>query len=214
MKKTIYLITLFVLLIGCNNHKEIKTNNNSTDTTQKIATNKSHKNIFIKDESLYDKAFIEGIEEYKEQIKIIDNYIITGTDTTYFPNDLLLNKDTHFKGKKDANYYLLTVKRINLTTIIYNFEIIKNNETVSSKTGKAIINSMFFIASEMDEDTKFNEGYGCYEYADNSNECSFYIRIGIGLDDNGKHRASLNLKYNDKKNEHLNIDNCPTLRTE
>ncbi len=92
----------------------------------------------------------------------------------------------------------------------YDFEIIKDNETVDYKRGKAILGSMFFLASENDEDSQTGDGYGSCEYRDKANDCWFAIRIGIGKDDNGKQRGMSNDGCNDKSKQALNLDECPT----
>lgn len=188
---------------------------NDNQILQTDSADKQLHDIYIKDKSQYDQTFIDGLADYNEPIKLIDNYIITGKDTTYFPKVLSLNKATTFKATKGNNEFLLTVTRINLTTLTYNFQLTdKDNKTVNTKIGKAILGSMFFLASENDEDSQTSEGYGSCEYWDKANDCWFAIRIGIGNDDNGKQRAMLNYGCNDKSKQTLNLDECPTLRTE
>lgn len=216
MKQTVYILTLAFGLGSCNNPTTEKlANKNSVDTLNTISTNKPNLEIYIKDKSLYDQTFIDGLGDYNEPIKLIYNYIITGKDTTYFPEDLSLNKVTIFNANKDSNKFVLTVTRTNLTNLTYNFLIIdKDNKTLDSKSGKAILGSMFFLASENDEDSQTGDGYGSCEYWDKTNDCWFAIRIGIGKDDNGKLRAMLNYGCYDKSKQTLNLDECPTLRTE
>src|SRR5690606_10560862 len=126
-------------------------------------------------------------------IKLINNYILTDRDTTFFPNDLELNKKTTFRGINDSAKFTLTVTRTNLTNLNYEFLILdKNDKIVETKSGKAILGSMFFLASEVDEDDQTGTAYGSYEYSDKAvNGCGSAIRIGVGLDDNGKQRATL-----------------------
>ncbi|GAL87538.1 hypothetical protein ATO12_19910 [Sporocytophaga myxococcoides] len=216
MKQIIYILTLAFGLYGCNNKTTEKaTDQNLGDTLQTISADKPNLEIYIKDKSQYDQTFINGLADYNEPIKLIDNYIITGKDTTYFPEDLNLNKETTFKATKDINKYVLTVTRNNLTNLTYTFKLIdKDNKTVDTKSGKAILGSMFFLASEVDEDSETGDGYGSCEYWDKSNDCWFAIRIGIGKDDNGKLRAMLKYGCDDKNKQTLNLDECPTLRTE
>lgn len=188
---------------------------NDNQTLQTDSSDKQLHDIYIKDKSQYDQTFIDGLADYNEPIKLIDNYIITGKDTTYFPNDLSLNKAITFKASKDNNSFLLTVTRTNLTNLTYNFQLTdKDNKTVDTKSGKAILGSMFFLASEMDEDSQTGDGYESYEYWDKANDCWFAIRVGGGKDDNGKQRVMLNYGCNDKSKQTLNLDECPTLRTE
>ena len=216
MKQTIYLLTLAFGLWSCNNKSAEKTaEQNSVDTLQTVSADKLKLEIYFKDKSQYDQTFIDGLADYNEPIKLIDNFILTGQDTTYFPEDLNLNKATTFKAIKDNNKYVLTVTRTNLTNLTYEFQLIdKDNKTVATKSGKAILGSMFFLASENDEDSETGDGFGSYEYWDKTKECWFAIRIGIGKDDNEKLRAMLNYGCNDKKKQTLNLDECPTLRTE
>jgi hypothetical protein len=188
---------------------------NDSQTLQTDSTDKQLHEIFIKEKSQYDQTFIDGLADYNDIIKLIDNYIITGKDTTYFPDNLSLNKSITFKATKNSNKFLLTLTRNNLTNLTYNFQLIdKDNKTVDAKSGKAILGSMFFLASENDEDSQTGDGYGSYEYWDKTNDCWFSIRVGIGKDNNGKQRAMLNYGCNDKSKQTLKLDECPTLRTE
>ena len=216
MKQTIYILILAFGLGSCNNQTTEKAvDKNSVDTLKTASADKQQLDINIKDKSQYDQTFIEGLANYNEPIKLIDNYIITGQDTTYFPTDLILNKPTIFTAIKDNHKYVLTVTRNNLTNLTYTFKLIdKDNKTVDTKSGKAILGSMFFLASEIDEDSETGDGYGSCEYWDKSNDCWFAIRIGIGKDDNGKLRAMLKYGCDDKNKQTLNLDECPTLRTE
>lgn len=188
---------------------------NEGQTLQTETSDKQLHNIYIKDKSQYDQTFIDGITDYNEPIKLIDNFIITGQDTTYFPEDLNLNKTITFKGTKYNYKYVLTVTRTNLTNLTYKFQLRdKDNKTVDIRSGKAILSSMFFLASEVDEDSETGDSYGSSEYWNKTNDCWFRIRIGIGKDDNGKLRAMLNYGCKEKSKQTLNLDECPTLRTE
>ena len=216
MKQTIYILTFVLGLLSCNNQTtEKKADSNTTEALQNVSADKQQQKIYIKDKSQYDQTFIDCLADYNESIKLIDNFVITGKDTTYFPDDLQLNKKITFKGTKNNNEFVLTVTRINLTTLIYNFQLTdKDNNSTDTKSGKAILGSMFFLASEVDEDDQTGSAYGSSEYIEKFNECWFYIRIGIGPDDNGKQRATLVYGCEDKNKQILNLDECPTLRTE
>jgi hypothetical protein len=216
MKQTIYILTLVLGLSGCNNQATEKTVDKKTvDTLQTISSNKQQADIYIKDKSKYDQTFIDGLSDYKETIQLIDSFIITGNDTTYFPDDILLNKTTTFKGAKGNKRFALTVTRNNLTNLTYSFQLTdKDNKTIDSKSGRAILGSMFFLASENDEDSQTVDGYGSSEYWDKSKNCWLSIRIGIGLDKNRKQRAKLTYGCEDKNKQTLKVDDCPTLRTE
>jgi hypothetical protein len=214
MKQTIYILTLAFGLSRCTQTSEKAADKKTVDTLQTISVDKQQSEIYIKDKSQYDQTFINGLADYNEPIKLIDNYIISGKDTTYFPNDLPLNKVIYFKGVKAERHFLLTVRRVNLTSLTYDFEIIKDNETVDFKNGKAILGSMFFLGPEGDDDIETQSGYGSQEYRDTSKDSWLSIRIEIGKADDGKQRAKINYGNSDKTKQSLDLDECPTLRTE
>ena len=183
-----------------------KSINIQTDSTSRI---------YIQDKSKYPQKFIQGLACDKP-LKLIDDYIIAGSDTIYFPNDLPLYKVIVFKGTRDTSKFELTVNRINLTTLLYNFRLWSiNGRDVFGRQGKAFLGSMFFLAMEIDEDDQTGEAYGSYEYSDDeSRDYWFHVRIGIDKDDRGKQRAVLNYSCKEKTKQTLNLEQCPTLRTE
>jgi len=215
MKQIIYILTFAFAFFSCNNKsKEKGVDKISVDTLQSVATEKLKQDIYIKDKSQYDQTFIDGLNDYNEPIKLIDNFIMTGNDTTYFPEDLKINKKTTFRGIKDNSKFILTATRTNLTNINYDFQLLdKENNIIDSKSGKAILGSTFFLAAEGDIDMEMG-GYGSYEYWDKSNDCWFSVRIGIGTDDNGKQRAKVNYGCSDKNKRTIDLDECPVMRTE
>ena len=214
MKQIIYILTFAFGLGGCNNQTTEKAvDKNSVETLNTVSADKQQLDIYIKDKSQYYQSYIDGLADYNEPIKLIDNYIVIGKDTTYFPEDLILNKPTTFKAIKDNNKYVLTVTRTNLTNLTYKFQLTDNdNKTLDTKSGKAILGSRFFIGPEGDDD--IDGGYGSQEYRDNRKDSWLSIRIEIGKADNGKQRAKIHYSFNDKTKKSLDLDECPTLRTE
>lgn len=215
MKQTIYILTLAFGLWGCNNLTKEKTVDKSlSDTLQNVKTDKQSNKTTIKDKSQYDQSFIDGLSEYNEPLILIENFIIVGQDTVYFPEELQLNKETIFKGTKDQKNFVLSVTRTNLTSLNYTFQILdKDSKTINNKSGKATLGSLFFLGSETNEDDKTGDSYLSVEYWDNSASCSFAIRIGE-KDDNGKLRAKIKLYCKDNKLKNIGLDDNPTLRTE
>lgn len=215
MKQTIYILTLAFGLLSCNDKTAEKTaDQNSVDTLQTVSADKHQQETTIKDKSQYDQSFIEGLSEYNEPLKLIENYILVGQDTVYFPEDLQLNKKTIFKGTKDKKNFVLSVTRTNLTSLNYTFQILdKDSKAVNNNSGRATLGSLFFLGSETDDDDETGDGYLSVEYWDNSADCSFAIRIGE-KDDNGKLRAKIKLYCKDDKLKNIGLDDNPTLRTE
>lgn len=214
MKQTICILTWTLLLLSCSSKTSKTVDNVSVDRSQTTA-DKTQSDIYVEDRSQYDQSFIEGLAGYNEPIRLIGNYIITGKDTTYFPDTFPLDKAIVFKGTKADSIYLLTVTRKNLTNLMYDFKLTdKDDKIIYSKSGKSVLGSSFYLGSEMDEDTQIGEGYASYEYWDNTANCWFAIRIGYGKDDNGKQRAKLKYGCEDKSKQSLKLDECPILRTE
>jgi hypothetical protein len=213
MKHTIYLLTLVFGLSSCNNQTTEKaTDKNLADTIKTVSADHQQHNIFIKDKSQYDQIFLDGLADHNEQIKLIDNYIVTGKDTIYFPEDPILNQPTIFHAVKDNNNYYLTVTRTNLTNLTYNFQLTDHhNKIIDTKSGKAVLGSTFFMGPEGDDDIE--GGYGSQEYRDNGKDSWLSIRIEIGKTDNGKLRAKIHYGSSDKTKKSLDLDKCPTLRT-
>jgi len=215
MKQTIYILTLTLLLLSCSSKTSKTVDKVSVDTLQTITADKVHSDIYVEDKSQYDQSFIEGLAGYNEPIRLIDNYIITGKDTTYFPDSFPLDKAIIFKGSKADNSYLLTVTRKNLTNLTYDFKLTdKDDKTMYSKSGLSILGSSFYLGTEMDKDTQEGNGYASYEYWDKTANCWFAIRIGYDKDANGKQRAKLTYGCEDKSKQSLKLDECPILRTE
>jgi len=215
MKLTIYILTLIFGLLSCNNQSTGKiVDKNSVDTLKAILTDKKKQDLSTKEKSQYDQTFIDGLAGYGEQIKLIENYMLIGQDTAYFPEEIKLYKETIFKGTKGKKKFVLTVTRINLTSLNYNFQLFdKDAKLLNSKKGKATLGSLFFLGSESDDDDETGEGYLSVEYYDHSADCSFAIRIG-DKDDNGKLRAKIKLRCKDNKLKNISLDDNPTLRTE
>lgn len=216
MKSIIYILILAFGLGSCNNQTtKDPTDKGEVDALQAVSSDKQKQSVYVKDESQYDKTFIDGLADYNEPIKLIDNYILTGQDTTYFPDDLSLNKSTTFKAAKDNNKFVLTVTRTNLTNLSYNFQLIdKDNNTIGTRSGKAVLSSTFFLGSEGDDDTETQSGYGSQEYRDNNKDARVSIRIEVGRADGSKQRAKITFGSDNNVKKALSLDECPTLRTE
>jgi len=215
MRLLIYVSTFILGLLSFNNLTELSTYKNSSDALSMDSLDNKQFDIYIENKSQYDPTFLNGLSDQFYSIKLIDNFIVIDKDTTYFPEDLILNKSTVFQGAKGNNKFELTITRINLTTLSYNLQLTDlDNKILNSKKGKAILASTFFLASEIDIDDLTGDHYGSYEYWDSSDDCWFSIRVGMGLDQNRKQRVMLVYGCEDKNKNTLNFGKCPTLRIE
>jgi hypothetical protein len=206
MKQAFVLTAVLLSLAACTNEKSAENGQAANDTTEKAEAAPE-----VNDKSLYDPAFLAGLAD--QQVILKDNYILLGPDTVYFSEDLPLNKATVFKATKGNNNFLLTLTRINLTSLNYDFRLTdKSDKAVMTRSGKATLGSQFYLGAETDEDELLGEAYLSTEYWDNSDGCSFSIRVGE-KDQNGQLRARLTLDCNDLSKKNFDLYEGPTLRT-
>lgn len=165
--------------------------------------------VYIQDPSKYESSFVEGISNYSDTLTVIDNFVVAGRDTVYFPEELPLDKEFSFEGKGSGKVYKLIVRRKNLTAVDYRLSLTDEKRAqLLSKDGKAILNAMFFLAAEVDEDDMTGDAYGSYEYRDVDSECQLIIKIGE-KDEVGKLRATIAYVCKDTSHD---VFDSPTLR--
>jgi len=207
------LASLMMIFLCCNASEAQKVNKTIGKSVNQTATI-----IFVKDKSKYSKEFLTELNTFKSQklgsVKLIDNVMIVGKDTTKFPDDLKINKQYLFKAVKGDQSYHLNVKRINESTLNFEFKLFKKEHLVFTDKGEANINASFFLASEMDVDNETGKGYSSYAYYKKLNNCWFVIQIGAEKDAKNKQRAKVIFGCKDKTKPALDIQDSPTLRTE
>lgn len=215
MKKTVFVAMITLGVWSCYSQPSKTEVKSGTEPLKTGTTNTGQSNIFIKDPSQYDKIFIQGLYNYTDPLQLIDNHIISEGYTYWFPEDLQLNRTIVFKASRDKKNFLLSATRTSLTNLSYSFKLTnEKNKIIKSKSGKAVLGSMFFFGSEMDEDSETGEGYSSYEYWDNSGDCWFSLRIGHGNTPNEKQKAKITYGCEDKNKPILELEECPTLRAE
>jgi hypothetical protein len=214
MQQTIYILTLTLLLLSCSGKTRKTVDTKSVDTLRTISAGKMQSGIYIKDKSQYDQTFIDGLSEYNEPIKLIDNFMLIGNDTTYFPDDLNLNKEYIFKANNASQNYVLTVKRINETTLKFNFQLFENSKLLQTETGEANLPSLFFLGPEGEPDIQTGDSFFSQEYLKKDKSIWLCINIGMDKDYKGKQRAKITYRYMDKSKQTSNLEECPILRLE
>jgi hypothetical protein len=181
------------------------------------SVNQTSPKIFVKDKSKYSKVFLTELNALKlpnnSSIKLIDNVIIFGNKTIKFPDDMKMNNNYIFEAVKGEQSYQLNVKRINESTLNFEFKLFKKNHIVYSDKGEANIAASFIIDPEIDVDDQSGKGYDVYQYTKELNNCWFVIRIGVGKDAKNKQRAKVIFGCKDKTKPALDLKDCPTLRT-
>jgi hypothetical protein len=203
-----------VLFIACNTDKP-KDESKLKDslTTQKNLEGKN--NIYFQDKSLYSKEFVSELIEkgYTSPIKVIKDHLIVEGNKVYFPTELNLNKEYTFLATDSNQNLILKVKRINYTTLNFNFTSTKNDSLVFRKTGFADLGAYFFLAAEVSEDEETGDSYGANQYNGEVDGCELHIGIGIGKDDEGRFRAFI-YEHCEEKTKKLKFNESKTLRTQ
>jgi hypothetical protein len=224
--KSILYFSLIISIFSCSNirNKSTKQNRESSDTNQVTTTRqdfsngnmqinqKIHGKIFmVKDSSKYATTFINELRdlcpEY-ESLKLIDDklYLITkpfngqkyvnSMDTYSIPSILPLNILIKYKAAKANKNYALFVKRINYTSIEYEFKT--NNFVI--KTGQCALSGGFILGFETELEND-SSAYGVDEYLDKSN-CWTIIRIEMNSGNKATFRV---VCEKDKTKDILNI---------
>lgn len=198
MKYTLYILAFTSGFWSCNNRASEKSMNQKTvDTLAITSFEKEQKAIFVKDESLYDKTFINGLSEFGEQIWLIDNYIVTNTDTTYFPEDLPLNKRISYTAVDENNKFMLRLTRNNMTNVHFQFQIFDiADNIIDTKTGTVILGSGFFLGTEGEHDPETGVSFISNEYRTNNDE--FWLTIKVGIDEYNENLKRAKITYRDK----------------
>jgi hypothetical protein len=166
--------------------------------------------FYVKDGSQYHKSFLDELKVYTGKVSLIENFIVTDMDTTYFPEELRKDSLYIFMAEKDSVSYRLHARRNNLTTLQFSYEESINGIIRYKKSGEAILKPTFFLASETDEDDSGGDMYGSSEYVMPAQQEYFNVRIGIGTDEEKRLRASLVFSHLGKQE---NEDKPVTLRT-
>jgi len=165
--------------------------------------------FYIKDEIKYSENFISqfkkyhGIYETVSLIELIEDTIIVNSDrkdTIIIPTDLPLNKMIIYEKLEKEKKQILTVKRINISTLEYNYYEIINGKKVNERQGTADLDPTFHYAAEGTFEDENENIYGMNKYVDYSEKdlwCRTYILVGVGSIE----KSSLIYYHNTNKNK-------------
>ncbi len=198
--KYLAFISLIIIITSCGQTDQNTKNLAVDSSTVSSATTTS--NIVIDDPSLYPKAFLDSLKstkykEYTESLHLGKNYLIIGSDTIYFQDDLKEKESYIFDAQKDSIKYQLTVKKINLTDVDFKYTVSQNDRVLYTEKGVSRLLPLFFLGIETPTDNLSGDGYEAYEYFNIKNSAMSSINIGVGYDDNNLLRACV--KGNNEK---------------
>ena len=189
--KNLLLPILFLFLVSCG--KDPKNDTPPEETTaDTITTTVKPEKLYIKDPSQYSPEWIAGFKadsSQYESARIMGEYMLVDKDTAYFDTSLKLKQDYRFTAFTDTHFYQLTIKRINYTTLEYDFTLLEKEKPVYSRRGRAHLGAMFFLGSESSDDDETGESYLATEYYDKAPDG---LTIDIGEpDEQGRIRANI-----------------------
>lgn len=211
--KNLAVVLSFIALItlaACGGNQAEKANNDLADTAD------ADDRLYIKDKLQYTEHFIENMraQQLPEKVWLIDSTMIVGKDTATFPTILKPGKLYTFKGKQGKNTYVLTVIRINYSSVDYDFSLTEKGMTKYLNKGQATISARFYKGNEKDSDEQEGDSYGAAEYIKEEKGCFFTIRVGLDKDGKGRLRAKINSACQDKSKNDVALNDCPVMRTE
>ena len=188
-----FFIPILLLLTACGREPK---NEQTEETIRELVVDDSisagKRSLYIEDRSLYSPEWIADFETNNNQyksVRIMGEYMLVDNDTAYFPDELKLKQDYRFTGFTDTHFYQLTAKRINYTTIEYDFTLLENERAIYNRRGRGHLASFFFYGSETFTDDETGDSYLATEYYDKDPD-GLVVDIGEP-DEQGRIRANI-----------------------
>ncbi len=143
--------------------------------------------FFIGDETKYSQTFLMEFKDRHsiyETVSLIDDTIIINNDRVehiIIPTDLPLNQQVTYKKTVNGKKQVLTVKRINYSTLEYNYYEETNGQKTNQRQGIADLEPVFYFGAEGTFEDENENIYGMNEYIDSSEkDCWTNIYVGVG----------------------------------
>ncbi len=122
----------------------------------------SNTKFFIKDESKYSHTFLAEFKARHivyEKVSLIDDTLIVNNDQIghiIIPTDLPLNQEVTYQKTENSKKQILTVKRINFSTLEYSYYEESNGLKTNIKQGAADLEPVFYSGAEgiFEDETK------------------------------------------------------------
>ena len=196
------IIFMFVLFSCGNNISDKKSidqtvieSNQSNIDKQKATTenditdpeNTKSTKFYIKDETKYSENFLSEFKKHHEiyeTVSLIEDTIIVNNDKEniiIIPTDLPLNKKVIYEKTEKEKKQVLTINRVNISTLEYSYyEMIKGRKT-KERQGIADLEPTFYFGAEGTFEDEDENVYGMNEYIDYSEKNYWtYIYVGVG----------------------------------
>lgn len=152
----------------------------------------------------YDKEFIKCCKTVPcKQITLNDSLLTIDNDSFIIPVFLPLMKNITYSFAKLNVKWVLNVKRINYTSVIFSFSQIVGNSDSINHSGRLVLPCSFYMGEETNKDEN-GKVYQVFQYFDILDKKSIGIRIS-------EEKATFYYFTTDKK---FNIEETPTLLKE
>jgi len=219
-QSSIYIGLIFILgTIHCsrktNDSLPVETANSNltaTDTVKKRDNQEQKRNaiLIVKDSTQYSRRFLAGLRAWGPGHKFELNDDVIVTDDSHQTKIIQLipkGETVVLRGQKNNKKYELRLKRIDYTSVSYEFIFTDDNGKLLTEQGIGELRSDFMLGSGMDEDDK-GLGYGISsEYWTNDDRKNLSsIRLGV-VD------KKIVGRINGQKNE-FTLEEAPFLKSE
>jgi hypothetical protein len=152
-----------------------------------LKPSQSNTKFFIKDDSKYSKTFLAEFKarhSVYQSVSLIDDTIIVNNDKVghiIIPTDLPLNQQVTYEKTEKGKTHILTVKRINYSTLEYIYFEEVNGQKTNRRQGTANLEPVFYFGAEGTFEDENENVNGMNEYIDNyEKDCWTYIYVGVG----------------------------------
>jgi hypothetical protein len=165
----------------------------------------SGKKFFVKDSTQYSSDFIQELRTLDSQydsVRLIDNnLIINKKDTLSIPINLPLDKHVIYLSTKGNDKYIVDLKRINFTSVDYEFRI---NDKIE-KAGRATMGAGFLFFGQETSSESNGKVYALIQFFDKK-DCLIYIGVKF------ENANRLEFEVYCEKDSAKNIKNLPTFK--
>jgi hypothetical protein len=180
-----YLILLLFVLFGCNQNET-----GVPLTVDSVNTRPPETAFSVQDTSMYAVDFLAKFAAMHQGTKVGfktvlirgDSIIINGDRAGFIkiPTDLPLNTALFYHADEKKTKYRLMVRRINFTTLVYEYSETGTPKSVDQISGIAGLPPTFYYGAE----GTFNDGngstVGMIRYGGESKDCEIEIFAGLG----------------------------------
>ena len=143
--------------------------------------------FFIKDETKYSEIFLSEFKKYHgiyETVSLIEDTIFVNKDRDGYiiiPTDLPMNKIVVYEKTENGKEQVLSVRRVNISTLEYSYCEIVNGKKANERQGNADLHPAFYFGAEGAFEDESENVYGMNKYIDYSEKnCWTYILVGVG----------------------------------